>query len=839
MKKFLIVILLLSSLAVGAQDTIFVTKDNRQTIALRTVPGQEITSLSQILDFLAKQNTRSRKGISFSYEVQNTILRDEKNLYISAQLLNPVFNGNVIYRGFDVSSVLIPSKVSGIVDFKYNSQPIKQFIFSKNAIDPELLLLFEIEQTDSLDKGKYEISTKALTFHYDEANQANFDTYTYDVDGYYADYDTLTTKITELQRMDFSPEHLTQDSVFLPKANLLLSQNQDYLNGLADRNYDYLVVAKDQNVLPIADKIAQLQLINNKFSSLVENQIQQTYGGLILNIESLLQRSDLETAQTLITNELFPLGLFAAGHYYLSEIFFRQQSIELSRKRLLIVAKKYNPSADIKLKSEGLAIRIEKALLDSAQLNTQTNNYDQSIAFVQKAIELSEAFPRPMKNIAQQGTLPILVEKTHLQYFEYAKTLYQNNQEKKALEWFSNSLRIASAFNLPIDTLKLNQQILQTKLDYQQKIASTIDVQVNNYELAQAEASISLEQQFRTDNQLQNSKAVSLAIQNWAEKKRIFLLKEISNNYNNKEYTATIDNIFEIKNLASKYKFDLENEIDSFLIVSAQQETDSLVASVKRNDAGLFDIDDQISRLEDIEKSTTANHQQTLQNLAQKLKELSLEVCKNIGTDFNNLLNTALTEVSTNAYFEADGHLQQAIAAAQSGNCGIETTSADELRQTIKPCVSFYITLQSIQQSILEGNYDGALEQYEQLDEFFQSNALQTRGLTLDPMLDFIVKSDNLDFINSAIAPYLAQSNYDTAFYLLNHLYHKKTDSKVTRNAQITLGTAISNRDYKENSGRSVKEVLGQYTNGDKWFSVFNDAFLTKWDQLKSSEPAK
>ncbi len=833
---FFFILMFLPLLEYG-QEVIYENETRRNSIPLRRNPNAAEPFLNDILDTLRDPQESRIRGLIFYYDKKVNIIRDKNQLNFNVSLDNLKYRGNTLYRNFETSDVLIPNHVSYIIDWYSGTQKrLKSITVERSPVDTESLSMETYVQKDSLKLTNYNIKTKGFVFHFDEMNWLGFKSRIDFIDEFYRDYDSIKGRVKRIRSNEFVA---TAGSDELPKASRFVNDTKSFAKLVREKDYESLKIGQGKRIPDLFIQLEVLEQLNAHLYDSVQVVIHGRNKKAVQNIEKLIVGQDYDRAKKVITQELLPLGLFSIGYYYLAEIYYCQKQFDLSRKRITSLSNNFAIEDAIKSKCDKLVMKLDRVLLDTVLHLANEKKYEESLELLNSIVELTNISKSAKELLPHNPAITSLLKKIHQSYSDYGQSKYTTGNFQPAIDWFKHSMDICENFGVPVCEQQLEAKINESKIEYQQKLIKTIIEDIENYDLDKAEAKFQEEKIFRQENGLKKLPLLDAAIILRNRKQYIKSLKNANTLFHKKEYSASLENYMEAKALAKENKFNTPEIIDSLLLATTDAYlniflVDSLRGSSAENPN---EVENAMAKIGLVQKGVKGKYAKKLKAKNDSLKNLLSNACEAKHLAFNNYITGAQKHRKSASFLIADSLLQFAIGlTGEYESCEIDPTTAFEIKQEIALGVGYELTLDKIMDEIADYNFPDAIEQYNSLSEYYNIYQLGKLGLQHESLQNFIAKTDNIEFINFCIGKFSDMDNFETALFLLNNLYHRGTNHDKARNGQIALGIILATKDFQDNSGRPVKEMIERYTNGDEWFQHFERVYSIRWEMLQDNK---
>lgn len=211
-------------------------------------------------------------------------------------------------------------------------------------------------------------------------------------------------------------------------------------------------------------------------------------------------------------------------------------------------------------------------------------------------------------------------------------------------------------------------------------------------------------------------------------------------------------------------------------------------------------------------------------------KAISSQECQNAQFEYEIQFNAALKFIEQKNFIEADNYLNKAIRISdEHATCIIETKSAIEKKEWLKPAIQYQKNFISIDKLVENQNFPDFLLKFEETRQLFESKQLDQYGFQFPDFYSFVRNQQPTDFMNDAIEYFTEKSEFDKALNLLNELFNRQILPERTKESQILLGMKLAAHDAVFNSKVNPRDQVKNYMKDESWYSVLKKTYLTEW----------
>ena len=199
-------------------------------------------------------------------------------------------------------------------------------------------------------------------------------------------------------------------------------------------------------------------------------------------------------------------------------------------------------------------------------------------------------------------------------------------------------------------------------------------------------------------------------------------------------------------------------------------------------------------------------------------KDIFSRQCINTQNTVDSAYNEGQAHESDGQYLAADKAYEIGIKAANAfPECSIQIDSLESALLGIRPAVTYLELMQRITTDQENGNYQSAIDNFQHASKYFSDMKVSAFGLNHDPdIFKFIREKGNNGLINYAGDWYREKGELENSLSMYKLLIERNYDVKFLEGALYKLGLRLGSRDKLHNPGSSWKDLVSQYTGGDK-----------------------
>ncbi len=801
---------------------------------------------------------------------------------ICVQLLDIKFDDNILYKGFNVTTLLKPSEVQLNLEL-LNENNDKLAEIKTKAVN--IIKNYSKKALANYD-GFEEFTSKNVhvtnyAFKYDERTTNVFRQRIQLIDEYY-DFSALINlenrKLDDINLKDIDKLVSYRDKIRETNKFLKKLDNKNFKSKLNLTNNDPALFG--QNLKKIKERAYELEKnINYALQNMHITYFEKGVSYLNENdsanakyyfLKSIEVKANYAPPHIHIANFLNNTGKKDSSIYVIINVInsmgptpeMMQKCIEISRKiaddfqskaEYHNHLKQYKKALPFLYATSNICSHVSKSICDEKLYNLYTtthtgifneiisniNDHTKNTDFVEAEKMIDSAVVYKNINnyyIASKNKVIPLITRLFDNVMYTADSLYDTGSFPEANKQYNYAEKLCKKFvvvackNEIYDGLQMtNQGIYDSKIDsikllYDQKNYDETENLINKLKIRQLKYRL-----------VENSELIKYEKLVF-EKKYLKLIKEAKKLIFSKKYTEALELLIESNILQQKFELTKYNEFDSLYYNSAEQAVHIELKKGKRRAAGNrineakrhYSIANSMLEKYNIEKS------ELLTITFEELKSIIFsQKCKTAQLDYDVQLNTATRFIGEGKYIEANNALMKAVRISdENSECQILTKDAINKRDGIWNIVCFQKKRIKINELLVAGNNQDAIVKYIELEKFYKDSSIFERSrLTLESLNDFILNNTE-NLINYAVKHYANNNQLDIALRYLHVLFEKNYPTKWTEINQNLLGNLLAVRDNKMEQIDDPKTFVQKYTDGEKWFRYLEKAYVKQFKEL-------
>jgi hypothetical protein len=733
--------------------------------------------LSGIATYIPKPVYQTKATFNLEQNIRITRSRNEVSVFVAFQ--NMSLSGDVFYKGFDFTDVMLPSSFDFTAALYRNKDGALLANYTQNRTNfspPYTEVLMKYNDTSALNTYYCVISN--LNLYYDGVARQRFRDKAMMVDQYYqADLD-LKKAADQLNQID---------------ANNFenLNANQDLLSQI-DRDLDRISFASFWQGLHIEAydpaKIYPRLFDNNAHVKDIQTQldytrsvIHQLYFDKALK---LYEAKKIADAKLNFEKSLSFSPYYAPSKYYLARIAFDEKRYEDCKQQLKDLFRMN--SLDEQTRNAGLSLcnAVEWVDMNVAAGQLSQGKFDEALNSVQKA----EDFCKSITGFVCNDTIELIRRDSY-------RGLYNNHVAKAG-------------------------QLLGMK----------------NLDEAEKEAQAALDQQKQHATYIPDNAAAQDVYSKIKVEQYYLYVKRGKDYMTTKNYRTALDEFTKASYIEAAYPVKKDRQLPELtksarvevMLLDLKDAENAVAANnlTKARDILRRVMDDQ--RTYDLIANTRLNT--TIESLK---KSIFSQECMNAQKRYDEEFATGLGQVDSKDYINAVASFGNAVQVSESNrDCGINAEQAISNKRTYETPATYQRAMQKIGDYITNAMYESATADYLKMGDYFKTNKLEAFGFNHAPLPDFMM-TKRYEYVMFGVTYFANNGDPETGMKLMKHLRNINVNSKLTKMQQLSLARAMAVRDLKSNPALNAKLKVTEYTLGDKWYAVFSKEYIK---QVKSMQ---
>ncbi|HOV12250.1 MAG TPA: hypothetical protein PLL90_10860, partial [Bacteroidales bacterium] len=736
--------------------------------------------INEIIDAISKTIPKPVYQTKITLTINENIKVTRKgnvvSIYVSYQDLK--INGDIFYKGFNMSEVLFPSKYEFTATLsRKNGSVIYKFAQPKNEFKPTFNEVLLQCNDDSLSTA-YNFVINETKLYYDMIARDHFRQKAGMIDQYYtADMDitNIGKQLSAINPNAFEEAEKTQAS---------LNSFNTMIENIAQAPFWKLLQIENFDPLMLKTKIVDIK----KSHSAIQNQLNYTKSiihELYYNKGTeLYDKNKMAEAKIAFGQSLHYYPTYPPSQFFIAQIAYETNQIDEAKQEIKKLYSLKNIDGNTLSNAARLAKAIEWHDLNIAAGLLTGGKYTDALNATDKAEDFCKSIP----SFSCSDTLEFIRRDCHqgiyLNYLKNADKLFTQKKFKEASSEATRGILYQEKFSKYIadnsDAKALKQKIgIDEYYDSMKK--GKEKMLVKDYRAAFAE--------FSNATSIEN------------------------------DYPVQKDRL--LPDLLKKSKLEsLFLDIDD-----AEAAVNSNNLTLARNTLRLI-IDDQ--------KAYGLSDNSALSVRIENLKKsIFSQECQNVQKDYDTKVDLAIKAEIEKNFIVAHSNYSEALQTViKNIDCDINNEIAKKGQANTEKPAQYQQWINQCNDCVKNNDYLKAIELYNKLTPYYQDNSIQDYGITHQP-LHLYIASQHSGFVYYGLTWLTDAGELENAMYLLKQLKHRNVIKSTTKYQQLALARAYALNDVKNGLTATPKVKVLEYTLGDKWYSYFEKEYLKQIKKLK------
>lgn len=806
---------------------------------------------------------------------------------ISVKIIPGKTTGDVQYKTFDISRILVPGGVNLSLLISENDGSHAHVLKFKNLqAFTDKSFYASILFTDSLPLINPKLALNDIQFFYNDSDLIKFRRETKFIDDYYNAEFTINSLQEKLDGIDLSYVDLVK--IY----EIKLKEIEKSLKEITDKNFIEKLGLYSNDPIDFINKYSSLNVkvknMRSKITGMLSTLDKVNYDK---GMEYLL-KSDTVNALVYFEKSSVANPFYSPAFLQLARIYYYKGDLFNSDQQLINITTKLNPDQTT-LKQ---VIQLSDSLMTRFILNGEhaisEENYNEALNILEEA----NAFCSTVKVITCSETLLKDIAKAKYGIYSSFITVSQkavdadvldiaeiyivkakDYQSKNSSDIFysteadnllsqlvngltsrgillGNMMRYDSAYVVLQKASDLCAKYTNIKCNDKLKPAITIAKQgIYKTLVKKAEQYIKLNEPDKAEEVINEAKQYQQ--ENSDEITLTIATDSLSGKMKEKYYQKFIaDGISYLKlheGINALQCFKQAREIEKNYLVTPDESLDSLMNATARpyiSDyiaKGMVNIwgnePDKAKIISDTVRilmnkynlSTDSALNASLSELTTKTSEL---YCKQAGEKYNEYYRTAYQKISLQDYSNAVKYFQKCNSVAKSNStCTIDNTNANAGITKYQNAAKYQKLLLQSDSAAKSGSYFLAIDKYSEAENFSSSVNLSEFGLTHTAFDKFITSQNEL-YILKTSEYFFSKNNMEKTFSNLDILRKLNYVDTLTNAYQNKIAISFCEKDFSANPEQKVSDAVNKYPIGDTWYLPFQKTYLAHWKELKQKK---
>jgi hypothetical protein len=781
--KILLGIFLLISVTLSAQVQILYQNTQTKSYLLsysNSLNDESQQVINEMINAIAtcipKPNYQTK--ITFAVDEDIKITRDKNIVNIMVAHQKIILSGDVFYKGFDMTDVLVPAKYefAGTLS-RRGGVSLADFTQPKINFTPPYSEIV-LQYTDTMPSSAYTFAISTTKFYYDNTSRTRFRDKATLVDQYYAadaDLNNMNIQLNNINPDDFEHLETTQVTLNGIQKNIANISGAPFWQALNVINFDPLYLSRKIN--DISSRYRELQ---NKVNYTQSMLYQLFYNKGV----DQYNNKKINEARQSFERSLSSNAGFAPSKFFIAQIAYEQKNTDEAKQQLKQLFAFNNIDNNTRASALGLAHALEWVDMNIAADLLTGGKYDESLSAVDKA----EVFCKSIPNYKCNDTIELIRKDCH-------NGIYQQQLKTTNDLFIQKKLDDAESY-------------ADKALDYQKSWSKYI---IDNQQAIDIKQKIKMEQYYadvKKGKEQMDAKVFRSAFYYFNKAIEIETLYPVKKDKQLPELLkkSKLEVIF--LDLDDAEKKVISNDLVNARLILKQAIED-------QKSYGLLDNAKLLQRIENLKKSIFSQE------------------CINAQKEYDGKISAASAAVSSKKFIDAENFYKEALGVIENNrDCSINGDLAYSGKKNVEKPAEYQRLYAQCDDFVRNVRYNDAIDAYKKLTLYYNSNSIESSGIKHQPLHLFILNYES-NFVLQGVTYFTNAGDLVNAFYLLKQLRQRNMSKSLTKLQQISLARAMAVRDLTANPSINAKLKVAEYTIGDKWYGYFSKEYLKQIKKLQ------
>lgn len=203
-------------------------------------------------------------------------------------------------------------------------------------------------------------------------------------------------------------------------------------------------------------------------------------------------------------------------------------------------------------------------------------------------------------------------------------------------------------------------------------------------------------------------------------------------------------------------------------------------------------------------------------------ESLVSEECKVIADDYGRIIAGAeQAEQQGNFVLALEQYNKAAKLSLENLKCRIDDEKAWVGKIKLEP-LARYQKMEAELDLAVYISVNEYLDRYNKLRKYYSRNKLEMQGVKFNPLIDRVLAQTDSLFLSGMLSHFIYLTDYEHAFLILKKIRTSGYRSDEFKDQQKYLAGKLANLDLKEHPDQDPWTLLGERTEGDRWYRTFS-----------------
>lgn len=210
--------------------------------------------------------------------------------------------------------------------------------------------------------------------------------------------------------------------------------------------------------------------------------------------------------------------------------------------------------------------------------------------------------------------------------------------------------------------------------------------------------------------------------------------------------------------------------------------------------------------------------------------KISEQLCLQKQYQYNDLMTKATQNIKTQDFTGCINLCEQALHLYKDSIvCNADTLKAIDYKRKYLSAAVFQKMMTNTTDALRTKNYEQFFTYYKNSELFFFKYNIDQFGLSLRPISKILIASHDKEAILIGTTSLADNNKIQEAFVLLQYLRDSGIPAEQTIEQQNKIGLMLAKRDKTKNPEGNYNDNILTYTNNDKWYKSFRQAYIKEF----------
>jgi len=875
-------VVLVANLTIASNVVLDVSEPESYVFEYTAVKSDKTEVNNFFIKELAKFNLTSLYNTRFTYHysINRKISEiDEHTLKVTADLFSEKCTGNIYYKGFDISDILMPEIVDFTITVEANGNFIQSRKFKEVTINDNNAFYadFEFEVLDNT--RNYTFRFDDVKFYSNPSDKESFYLRIRYIDSYYASIEAFQEIYRKYEHIDFTPANLPStflkiqemerlfvsisNSDFLQKLQMNDLQLQELDNNLQEvktkyyahkskynkllSTFEFLRLSCDLEILAKAyvDEITEFCTLSQDvtyshhdfyYDLGIVNYTSADFYSFKTGLSSILAKTkfcnDTDLVLQTLKIEIYKAFLYKSEELILQEQYHLAKGVLTNAESFYLTGLGQVNELELNIQMSKANYGIYNSYLHLIDRAIDIGNYELAENYIQKAMAFQEVHS---STIIANKFLTRVSEDLIKLYINKGISQNQNGEHEEARYCFEQANSVCNNLGTFNHDYIIKHGLMEARnglyLHYVDQAKLNIehgyDMEAKGF-LRRAEdlastypTQISLVDDFEL---IRSELDYQVYLKNISEGKKYLA----DGNYN-QAYFKLLDALL----LEESSNFEIYDPLPELF---AQAAVPYLVDQCKLGEVKVIKNNLEEARYIyndclNLQIEYGLDFEQELQSSMVLLNNsIFSKQCEVTAGQFQEMLSHFNDAVECGDFILANELLAETKEISKSNYyCEFDMSVVNNLQAEFGPAAKYQELANEAQKALESNNHKRFSEIYKEMEQLSENYEVIRKRIEPLPLHYLFSIKKNLAFLESSLNNYQSQEEFETALRILQVMEAGDVPGKDAKSIQQKLAVKLATVDKATADNSDPRQNVERYTNGNSWYKHFKKAYIKNW----------